>query len=89
MLKSQLKQKLVRFYSGFGGILKQKLDNKSREELVRFYSGSWNDTQRNYSTVKKEVLSIVLCVKKFEDDLCQEYYFKTDFCKMASFAFEF
>ena len=54
---------------GFGGILKQKLDNKPKEEFVRYYSRSWNETQKNYSTVKKEVLSIILCIKKSEDDL--------------------
>ncbi|XP_047261734.1 uncharacterized protein LOC124895336, partial [Capsicum annuum] len=45
---------------GYGGILKQKVDEKSSEQLVRFTSGVWNPAQRNYSTVKKEVLSIVL-----------------------------
>ena len=59
---------------GFVGILKQKLDDKSKEELVRFFSGSWNDTQKNYSTVEKEVLSIVLCIKKFEDDLYMKQF---------------
>ncbi|GKD64800.1 enzymatic polyprotein, partial [Tanacetum coccineum] len=54
---------------GYGGILKQRLKDSKTESLVRFYSGSWNDTQKNYSTVKKEILSIVLNIKKFEDDL--------------------
>nr|KAJ0184480.1 hypothetical protein LSAT_V11C900504380 [Lactuca sativa] len=54
---------------GFGGILKQKFVNSTEEQLVRYYSGAWNDTQKNYSTVKKEILNIVLCIKKFEDDL--------------------
>nr|KAJ0185598.1 hypothetical protein LSAT_V11C900485610 [Lactuca sativa] len=43
---------------GFGGILKQKIVNSTEEQLVRYYSGAWNDTQKNYSTVKKEILSI-------------------------------
>lgn len=47
---------------GYGRILKQYLDkNKS---VVRFHSGIWNEMQKNYSTVKKELLAIVHCVKK-------------------------
>ena len=60
---------------GFGGILKQKLKNENKEQLVRFFSGSWNDTQKNYSIVKKEILSIVLNIKKFEDDLYMKPFF--------------
>ena len=29
---------------GFGGILKQKINDQSKEEFVRFFSGAWNDT---------------------------------------------
>jgi len=68
---------------GFGGILKQRLDDSTKEDLVRFYSGSWNDTQKNYSTVKKEVLSIVLCIKKFEDDLYKKPFLLRIDCKSA------
>ncbi|WJZ89861.1 hypothetical protein VitviT2T_009049 [Vitis vinifera] len=41
---------------GFGGILKQRSNNQ--ELLVRFTSGTWNHAQLNYSTIKKEILSI-------------------------------
>jgi len=68
---------------GFVGIRKQKLGNKSNKELVRFYSGSWNDTQKNYSTIKKAVLSIVLCIKKFEDDLYMKPFLLRVDCKSA------
>ena len=68
---------------GFGGILKQKLDNKPKEEFVRYYSRSWNETQKNYSTVKKEVLSIVLCIKKFEDDLYMKSFLLRINCQSA------
>jgi len=54
---------------GYGGILKQKLESHQHEQLVRFHSGLWLDPQQNYSTVKKEILAIVLCVSKFQDDL--------------------
>ena len=47
---------------GYGGILKQKIANASHESLVRFHLGVWLESQRNYSTVKKENLSIVLCI---------------------------
>ena len=31
--------------------------------------GIWTPTQINYSTIKKEILSIVLCISKFQSDL--------------------
>jgi len=49
---------------GFGRILKQKL-KESPEQIIKYHSGAWNETQQKYSTVKKEILSIVLCVSKF------------------------
>ncbi|GAV77393.1 LOW QUALITY PROTEIN: hypothetical protein CFOL_v3_20864, partial [Cephalotus follicularis] len=51
----------------YGGILKQLIDNK--EQLVQYTSGTCNNAQRNYATIKKEILAIVLCVKKFQSDL--------------------
>ncbi|KAK2969373.1 hypothetical protein RJ640_028762 [Escallonia rubra] len=66
---------------GYGGILKQKIDGK--EQLVRFTSGHWNTAQQNYSTIKKEILSIVNCILKFEGDLLnQEFLLRID-CKAA------
>ncbi|RDX98078.1 Enzymatic polyprotein, partial [Mucuna pruriens] len=53
---------------GYGGILKQKLPNSSKEQVVKYHSGIWHLSQQKYSTVKKEILSIVLCVQKFQDD---------------------
>jgi hypothetical protein len=56
---------------GYGGILKQRTSN-SKEQLVRYHSGIWNTAQQNYSTIKKEILSIVLCIHKFQDDLLNQ-----------------
>ena len=68
---------------GYGGILKQRKDPKSTEQLVRYYSGTWNSAQKNYSTIKKEVLAIVLCITKFQDDLVnKEFLLRVD-CKYA------
>ena len=53
---------------GYGGILKQKLGTQN-EKLVRFHSGVWHGSQQKYSTIKKEILAIVLCIFKFQDDL--------------------
>ena len=52
---------------GYGGILKQDLQNKI--SIVHFHSGIWNNSQQNYSTVKKEILTIVLCIQKFQSDV--------------------
>ena len=66
---------------GYGGILKQRL--KDKEQLVRFTSGVWRGPRVNYSTVKKEILSIVLTVQKFESDLInQKFLIRVD-CKSA------
>lgn len=61
--------------AGYGGILKQKVDLESTEQLVRFTSGILNFSQKNYSTVKKEILSIVLCITKFQDDLMNNFFY--------------
>jgi len=53
---------------GYGGILKQKLGSQT-EQLVRFHSGLWHGPQQKYSTIKKKILPIVLCISKFQDDL--------------------
>ena len=64
---------------GYGGILKQKDGNQ--EKLVRYTSGTWNNAQLNYITIKKDILSIVLCISKFQDDLLnQEFLLRVD-CK--------
>ncbi|CAN1262230.1 hypothetical protein LINPERPRIM_LOCUS11202 [Linum perenne] len=57
---------------GCGGTLKQIHNNK--EQLVRYTSGVWQGLRVNYSTVKKGVLSIVLCVQKFESDLINKKF---------------
>ena len=59
---------------GYGGILKQQTFSGSPEQIVRFHSGVWNSAQSNYSTIKKEILSIVLCISKFQDDLLNQKF---------------
>lgn len=54
------------FDIGYGGILKQKLGIK--EILVRFTSKVWKPPQKKYSTIKNEILVIVLIISKFQDD---------------------
>jgi len=67
---------------GYGSILKQKLGT-SNEQLVRFHSGLWHDPQQTYSIIKNEILAIVLCVSKFQDDLfIQKFLLRID-CKSA------
>ncbi|KAA0032919.1 Enzymatic polyprotein [Cucumis melo var. makuwa] len=62
---------------GYGGILKQELNGKI--SIVRYHSGIRNSAQRNYSTIKKEVLAIVLSVQKFQGDLInKEFLVRTD-----------
>jgi len=52
---------------GYGGILKQRMHDK--EKLVWYHYGIWLGPQQNYSTINKEILSVVICISKFQDDL--------------------
>ena len=65
---------------GYRGILKQEYNN---QVLVRYHSGIWLGAQINYSTVKKEVLSIVLCIPKFQNDLINKKFILKIDCKIA------
>jgi len=66
---------------GYGGIWKQKLESSVTEQLVRFHSGLWLGPQQNYSTIKKQILFIVLCVSKFQDDLFYKKFLLRIDCK--------
>ena len=70
---------------GFGGILKQCVSPRSFEQIVRFYSGSWNSAQTNYNTIKKEILSVVLCITKFQFDLLNQKFLLRIDCKSAKY----
>ena len=59
---------------GYGGILKERVSSESPKQIVRFYSGIWNNAQLNYSTTKKEILSIVQCISKFQRDLLNQKF---------------
>jgi len=67
---------------GYGGILKQRLGTQ-KEQLVRFHSGLWHGPQQKYSTIKKEILAIVLCISKFQDDLFIKNFLLRIDCKSA------
>ena len=68
---------------GYGGILKQIPPNSSKEQIVKYHSGIWNQAQKNYLTVKKEILAIVLCVSKFQEDLFNKTFLIRTDCKAA------
>ena len=68
---------------GYGGILKQRKDPNSSEQLARYTFGIWNSAHKNYSTIKKEILAIVLCITKFQDDLVNKEFLLRIDCKSA------
>lgn len=68
---------------GYGGILLQILPHSKVEQVVRFHSGLWIQPQEKYSTIKKEILSIVLCITKFQDDLINKRFLLRIDCKAA------
>ena len=59
---------------GYNGILKQKINPDSSKQIVRFHSGVWTKAQINYNTIKKEILSIVLCILKFQTNLLNKKF---------------
>ena len=73
---------------GYGDILKQRVSPESSEQTIRFYYGIWNNAQLNYSTFKKEILSIVLCISKFQSDLLNKNFLLWFDCKSAKYVIE-
>ena len=61
--------------------MKQVQNNK--EQILQYTSAHWNDCQKNYSIVKKEILSIVLCITKFQSDLLNQKFLLRVDCKSA------
>uniref|UniRef100_A0A0D3ASZ3 Reverse transcriptase RNase H-like domain-containing protein n=1 Tax=Brassica oleracea var. oleracea TaxID=109376 RepID=A0A0D3ASZ3_BRAOL len=57
--------------------------NYQQQSIIRFHSGIWLGPQKHYSTVKKEVLAIVNCISKFEDDLINKKFLSRVDCKSA------
>lgn len=70
---------------GYGRILKQVVSLGSSEQIVRFHSRSWNNAQKNYSTIKKEIISVVLCITKFQFDLLNQNFLLRIDCKSAKY----
>ena len=69
-------------------ILLQCTSPNSPKQIVCFHSGIWAPTQLNYSTIKKEILSIVLCVSKFQSDLLNQKFLVRINCKSAKHVLE-
>ena len=78
----------IYIYIYYGGILLQRAGPTSPEQIVCFHSGIWTPTQLNYSTIKKEILSIVLCISKFQSDLLNQKFLIIIDCKSAKHVLE-
>jgi hypothetical protein len=70
---------------GFGRILKQLVSPRSPKQIVRFHSRSWNKSQSNYNTIKKEILTIILCITKFQANLLNQKFLLRIDCKSAKY----
>ena len=44
--------------------------------MVRYTSGTWNITKLIHNTIKKKILSIVLCISKFQDDILNQEFLR-------------
>lgn len=64
------------------------LSNKSLDIDLEKNYGIWNSTQNNYSTIKKKIISIILCVLKFLQDLLNQKFLKRVDCDSAKFVLE-
>ena len=73
---------------GYGGILLQHVSPNSPKQIVCFHSGIWTPTQLNYSTIKKEILFIVLCISQFQSDLLNQKFLIRIDCKSAKHVLE-
>ena len=73
---------------GYGGILKKRVSPRSPEQIVCFYSRIWNNEQLNNSTIKKDILSIVLCISEFQSDLLNQKFLLRIDCKSAKYVIE-
>ena len=54
---------------GYGGNIEQVNPHDKHEYLIHFHSGKWTEAQRKYATIAHEMLCIVKCILKFQDDL--------------------
>lgn len=59
---------------GYGGVLKQMINGNNF--VIRYYSGLQKSPMLNYSTITKEMLSIVICITKFQDDLLNQRFLR-------------
>ena len=66
----------------------QRITPNSPEQIVCFHPGIWTPTQLNYSTIKKEILSIVLCISKFQSDLLNQKFLIRIDCKSSKHVLE-
>ena len=76
------------FNIGYGGILKQLVSPGSSEQIVSFHSRAWNSAQINYNIIKKEILSVVLCISKFQIDLLNQKFLLHINCKSVKYVIE-
>ena len=47
-----------------------------------------NEFQKNYSTIKKEIISIILCISKFQRDLLNQKFLLRIDCKAVKHVLE-
>lgn len=65
---------------GYGGILK-RISPEKHEYLIQFYFGKWNNSQKNYATLAKEILAIVKSALKFQSNLYNKKFIITTDCQ--------
>lgn len=67
---------------GWGAVLKQ-LNHQKKEEVIQFASGLWNASEKNYSTLEKEIKAALNSIQKFELYLIyKKFILRTDAAAM-------
>ncbi len=62
---------------GIGGVLKQL--HEDQELIVKHVSRTLNAAEKNYSTIEKELLSIIFTLKEFKHYLFKPFVLRTDY----------
>ena len=62
--------------------------NIQQDIRLMAFGPTWLGSQKSYSTIKKEILSIVQCISKFQDDLSNKKFLLQIDCQSAKFILE-
>jgi hypothetical protein len=66
---------------GYSGILKLKVHSTQPEQTLCSHSGLWTSSQINHSIIKKHILTLVLCITKFQNEFHNQKFLIRFICQ--------